>query len=421
MKILLIAHWLPWPLEQNGGAQRTGHFLQALRRWGSVDVVVAQEGPYLERMNFSRAWSSESATSLRKLELPPGQIAKPWSWVRVFVWGKLRTLCEELGKFKAELCGRDAAVRALKEIIQSTEYDLVVVRQLPWAMQTGAARIRDIPVLLDLDDIDWEVYRAREIQSLNRGIAKRLRNEVVRFYLEHNARKCLRAFHHVWAASEEDQEKLAIPHCTVLPNVPILPDGRESSRSNSDASRQSILFVGTFMYTPNVHGVEHFLNCVWPTVHKAHPEVLLRIVGKLPEDTTRVTPWMTLPSVEVLGFVESIDEVYAQALFTIAPIYWGGGTKIKVLESLGRGRTCVATAHALYGVDRHIRNGDCVLQANSDEEFAENCVTLLEKPAMRERLEQRGKEVIRDHFSTARFNQAVDEVIRAIAEKTSVK
>ena len=58
----------------------------------------------------------------------------------------------------------------------------------------------------------------------------------------------------------------------------------------------------------------------------------------------RALPVAALPNVEVSGFVQDLPPVYERAAFTVAPIYWGGGTKIKVLESLAYGRTCVASA-----------------------------------------------------------------------------
>jgi glycosyltransferase involved in cell wall biosynthesis len=121
--------------------------------------------------------------------------------------------------------------------------------------------------------------------------------------------------------------------------------------------------------------------------------------------------------VEILGLVEDLGVEYERALFTIAPIYWGGGTKIKVLESLGRGKTCVVTPHALYGLSPHIRHGDSVLCAASDAEFVEACLKLVRSESLRQSLAARGKEVIHEHFSVARFNNAVVEVVARFAGK----
>lgn len=418
MRILLISTTLPWPLEQFGGAQRSGLLLKALRNWGDVDVLVASEKEHFEWPGVFEKMDDSSGYGIRKLELDFTREAGPWRQLAPLARGKLKSLLHELARCKADFTPERTAVESMRQVVRDGGYDIVVVRHLRSATKTGSAFLLRTKVLLDYDDIDWQVHRTREEVS-DRPIIKRFRDDCTSKYLEGIARRSLPNFAHIWAASEEDQTEIALQHCSVLPNVPILPPaGMRDSRKDGPRD-DTILFVATLGYSPNTQGLDRFLSRVWPAVHQAHPGVHLKVVGKPPEDSQQVEAWKQAPNVDFLGFVENLDDSYARALFTIAPIYWGGGTKIKVLESLGRGRTCVATPHALFGVGQHIRHDDSVWCADMDEDFVQGCITLLETPDLRKRMEVKGAAVVQEHYSIETFNQAVDKVMCQFQESAA--
>ena len=412
MHILLIMTTLPWPLEKSGAAQRSGLLLQALQNWGDVDVLVAAEKSYLEQPKVREHLQESPNHCIRKLELDLVDESGPWRQLARLAPGKIGNLLRDLGRSKANFAPDKANNEWLSRIIKNEAYDMVVVRYLQWAMKTGAAHLPMTDVLLDYDDVDWQVYRTRENQAERRTIAKRIRGRFVGWYVERIARKHLRNFAHVWVTSEEDRQDVRIQRCSVLPNVPRLSPEKERRPAHDMGKRNNILLVATLVYKPNADGLTHFLSEIWPTIRKAHPGLRLKVVGQLPQEIDLVNAWKQSLGVDLSGFVENLDESYEQALFTIAPVYWGGGTKIKVLESLGRRRTCVATCHALHGLGEHIRHEDSLLSAETDENFIQACLTLIEEPETRQRLERRGEEAVRSHFSVYDFNKAVDSVMQ---------
>lgn len=416
MRILLICGTLPWPLGDSGGAQRSGLLLQALRRWGEVDVLVTGSKQYLEMPHIREKMLASKESGFRILELDFEREANPWRLFCRLSRGKIRDLFRELGRCKYDYGRQKTQVESLHKIVDDGKYDVIVVRFLRYATRTGAAFLPGANVLLDIDDVDWQKHRSARDQPGTRSLFKRLRDDITAWYLERNAKKHLKNFKHIWIASEEDRRQVGALPCSVLPNVPILPSVDTESPSREAPEHNTILFVGTLGYGPNMHGLDHFLTAIWPAVHEAHAQVRLRVVGRPPKDRQRVDAWGQAPNVDLVGFVDDLGESYAQALFTIAPIYWGGGTKIKVLESLGRGRTCVATSQALYGLDEHIRHDDSVWRADTDHDFLEGCCTLIEDGEMRKRLESKGEALIRNHYSIKRFNQAVDNVMRQFRE-----
>ncbi|MBI5094604.1 MAG: glycosyltransferase [Candidatus Hydrogenedentes bacterium] len=297
--------------------------------------------------------------------------------------------------------------------MRSFRPNLVVCRWLRWAVATGGAFIPDIPVILDLDIVDWRVHGSQEEQMSGRGLVKRIHSQFYTRTIEWNARRRLRQFAHVWVVSEDDRQIIGGRSCSVLPNVPILPASDGQRFASEKPNQPNILFVGDLGFSSNAHGLSRFLERVWPRLHEAAPELKLRIVGRLPDgESASIARWRRVPNVELVGFVEDLGVEYERALFTVAPIYWGGGTKIKVIESLGRGKTCVVTPHSLYGLGPHVRHGESLLCAPSDAEFADACLNLTRSEDLRQRLALKGRHTIHEYFSVARFNDVVAETVQ---------
>lgn len=411
MKILLITGHLPWPLEKNGATQRSGFLLRALQNWGEVDVLVAAGKEYFEIPSVIEKMKGSNGYVILKLVLENAREANPWSTLKHFTWGKFWNLLRDLGRLKADYRLNKHRLARLHDMLEERQYDVVVVRYLLGATRTGAAFLAEPNVLLDIDDIDWAVHDNRKYAA-QQNLLQKIRSATLALFVARWARTCLANFSHVWVASEADRAEIGTRNCSVLPNVPILPEVNLEGPPQSAVARRNILFVAALNYPPNAEGLSHFLDRVWPEIHKTYPDVRLEVVGAPHNDQRQVLKWKRAPNVDFLGFVDDLDDVYSGALFTIAPIYWGGGTKIKVLESLGRGRASVVTNHALYGVAEHIRHDDSVWCADNDSDFADGCIALIENAELRQRFEIRGQEVVSKHFSVARFNRAVDDVMR---------
>jgi hypothetical protein len=101
------------------------------------------------------------------------------------------------------------------------------------------------------------------------------------------------------------------------------------------------LFLGSNFF-PNTHGIKWFIKKVLPFVN-----IKLRIVGK---DMNKVN----LPKnekMEILGYVEDLDEIMQNADFMIFPIFRGGGMKVKTCEALMHGKSIIGTNEAFIGYD----------------------------------------------------------------------
>lgn len=129
------------------------------------------------------------------------------------------------------------------------------------------------------------------------------------------------------------------------------------------------LFVGSSNQV-NVDSFRQFLETTWPLILHAMPTARLLLAGqicaKVPDHS----------AIDKLGEVPDLSTVYAQADVVIAPIYFGTGLNIKVIEALGHGMPVVTTPAGAKG----IAPTDALLIAETPESFAGAVARVISDP-----------------------------------------
>lgn len=141
-----------------------------------------------------------------------------------------------------------------------------------------------------------------------------------------------------------------------------------------DPGGARILFVGS-INSINVHGLEWFLEQVFPRIQKRRPDAELALAGAVGGE--RTWPIGTL----VLGPQQSLTAVYADATVVINPVQFGTGLAIKTVEALSYGKPVVATPAGARGLDIDFR--EALSLAETPEAFAEQVLELLENEGKR--------------------------------------
>jgi polysaccharide biosynthesis protein PslH len=225
--------------------------------------------------------------------------------------------------------------------------------------------------VLDLHNVESDLI-ARRLRTEQPLAARLLAPEVARFRRFEFA--VARRAAHVTACSRRDQEVLAAQgiESTFVPNgvttsgaLPTVPPATRTA-----------LFVGAVDYGPNKAALRWFLDEVWPTVLERVPRARFLAVGR-GLASVHPRPAGEPGGVEFHSDVASVDPFYEQADVCVVPLLSGGGTKIKLVEALSRGRAVVTTSLGLEGLEEH----RAVLRvADGAAEFADALADLLEDP-----------------------------------------
>jgi len=180
---------------------------------------------------------------------------------------------------------------------------------------------------------------------------------------------------------------------TEIVRIPFGTDFAERS-FGSGAGDDDVLFVGNFVHPPNVDAAERLVRSIFPAVRRRHPGSSLHVVGDRPPVKLRAVAG---DGVFVTGRVPNLVPYVERAAVVAAPIRFGGGMRVKVLEALAAGKPVVASSLAVEGLD--VEDGDQLLVADSDEEFAERIAALLADPELRARLGERARAWARDNLT----------------------
>ncbi len=368
MRILLVTEYSPYQTDI-GSRQRSNFLWRSLQTAGEVDVLLLRQEAHV---SMSAATDGRSIAEGTYRLLPLGL--------------KKYTPDVELG-------------RLLRGHLDLGSYDLICARYLgPISKLVLPA---DVPTIVDLDDIGYTYASGGPaVPRLTAALKAR-----VKHFLEQRA---VRRYSRFWFLSERDRARMPDLPGSVLPNIPIPP----RTAPVFSSSGATILLVGALWYPPNKAGVERFLANCWPAIREKVPEARLRLVGQAPEAQRDI--WNTYPGVEAPGFVPDLDAEYAGAAFTVAPIYFGGGSNIKVLESLAHGRTCVTTRFSLGGFVPNLNGRDDIIATAGDDEMTAECIRLLRDPVAREPLARHGNAVVTRVYGFEAFRSAVLAQVSAV-------
>ena len=381
-RLLFVGTHLPVPV-RGGSSQRTNLLLESLQTF--ADVEIAPIGPpgvrqLLEDSNYCVA-----------AVLPPEPSGLFWRITSV--------LFPRMVRYRASK--RTAEI--VKSLWDSGRYAAVVGRYLGPSARSG---LHNLPLaFVDIDDLE-----SQKIESWGNGHPLRRRIKPLTGLL---SKRMLRAERDVvatlsqtWFSAPEDALKIPGMRSHVVPNIPFY----EAELEGASPDHGPILFVASLDYRVNVNALERFAVEVWPKLRVRVPEARLRVVGgglasKLRRRLERV------PGVEVIGYVKNLEEEYRRSLFSVVPIWEGGGTKIKILESLAFDRTCVVASPSLRGYGAHLEDEGALLCAENEVEIIEAMERLFKDKALRHRLEDAGAEAVKTHFSREMLAERLKSLI----------
>jgi glycosyltransferase involved in cell wall biosynthesis len=110
------------------------------------------------------------------------------------------------------------------------------------------------------------------------------------------------------------------------------------------------VFLGRLNLPHNDDAVCAFLREVMPELQRRVPGSTLRIIGGGATEAMKDLAAGFGDRVRIEGYVEDLAPVFARATATVAPLRFGSGIKIKMLETFARGVPVVATGPAVDGI-----------------------------------------------------------------------
>ncbi|MDX1952015.1 MAG: glycosyltransferase [Verrucomicrobiota bacterium] len=401
MKILVVYPYIPYPLNR-GAYYRAFHLLKGLAREHTVDLLALAE-------NFEGIKQKDVfAEFCREVEFIPFQHPE---WERLFPKRLFNSLPSTVAHWTVP-----AVREAIRQRLGKHDYDAVHLCDIVLA-QYFLKEFREIPLVIDRTRVDLQ-YQLMEQKRMRFSFKNRLLN------LENLAK--LWAFEKVVAQRSRlqvvcgpDDESFTRQYISGKVPISVIPNGvdleyfQPCHLEQLRDSEPTLLFCGAMDYNPNIDALRWYFSEIHGDLKQAVPDLRILIVGKDP--VQEVVSYGKLPSVTVTGGVPDVRPYYQRAWMQMVPLRIGGGTRLKIVESMAMGTPVISTTIGAQGLD--LTHEHDILLADSAETFARECARSLQDEMLRRDLRQHGIETVQSRLSWEKLGADLTRSYREVFPK----
>lgn len=382
MRILVLTNRIPYPLN-DGGNLAVNNMLEGL--------LLQNAELSLLSMNTSRHQVAEHQFPplFRKLKqvvtVPVDNRIKPVAALTHLLGGKSYNIARFINTGFAA---------ALTRMLQEQTFDVVLLEGLfvtpyvPLIRKHSKATIcyRQHNVEFEI----WERLARTTANPVKKWYLHQLAAALKKYELKHKNDYDL-----VAAISPVDALHYRQSGCTIpIITVPFALPAAQIRRDDLSNNTQTLYHIGAMDWQPNQEGILWFLEQVWPVVRQEVPKAQLHLAGRNMPESFTTGNW---PGVTVAGEVPDARAFEENKNILIVPIHSGGGIRVKILQSMARGKAVITTAVGLQGIEA-ATDGKEVLVADTAPAFAQHCISLLNNTNSVSEMGEQAFQLISKHY-----------------------
>ncbi|WP_395745872.1 glycosyltransferase [Prosthecobacter sp.] len=382
MHILVVYPYIPYPIDR-GTYQRVFHLLRELARDHTIDLIALSEKG--ERVEHRSVFE----TFCRKVVFVPF-VHPPWP--RLVPNRLLHALPTTIRHWWLP-----QLADTIGAMLDQNEYDMVHVCDIVMAQYFLKSHL-EIPLSVDRSRVDLQFQEeqyARMPKELKSSLLYREQVWKLRRFEHQVARRSA-----VQVVCGPDDERFIRSEVSRKVPVAVITNGVDLDYFSPDAaparrdSAPTVLYCGAMDYMPNVDALRWYFEEIHARLKRRVPDLKVLIVGTSPVD--EVKAYGALPDVTVTGGVPDVRPWYRRAWAQIVPLRIGGGTRLKIPESMAMGTPVISTTIGAQGLN--LTHGTDILLADTPEMFAHYTERMLHDETLRQRIEERGMQTCRGRF-----------------------
>jgi glycosyltransferase involved in cell wall biosynthesis len=185
-----------------------------------------------------------------------------------------------------------------------------------------------------------------------------------------------------------------------------------------DGPAHDLVFIGSMDWMPNVDGMQWFVREVLPLIRRQRPGVSLAVVGRNPPPEIQSLAHNE-PGITVTGTVPDVRPYLWNGNVSIVPLRIGGGTRLKIYESMAAGTPVVSTAVGAEGLaavpPREIRIAD------DAEGTARECLELLSHANAARQVSEAALRLVTERFSWDQVTDHFERLMHAALKPSMSK
>ncbi|MFT3893207.1 MAG: glycosyltransferase [Anaerolineales bacterium] len=394
MKILFLSRWFPFPTN-NGSKLRIYNLLRGLSQLHDVTLLSFADQP-----NVSPE-SPEVRSICKEVHVVPWREFDPKSWRARLAFFSLKPR-SVVDTFSSEMAQK------ITELLRTQKFDIIIASQFPMAVYFSY--FGDTPALFEELELGLSYGDAHDPTG---GWKKRLRRALTWFKLRRYVAQLLNVFRACTVVSEKERQLLLQIFPAYKKEILVLPNCvnvKDYESVHVAPKPNQLVFTGSFRYHTNYEAMLWFVRDVFPKVLEKAPQTQLVITGD--------NAGLSLPStqnVSLAGYVDDIASLIASSTVSLAPLWSGGGTRLKILEAMAIGMPVVATSKGAEGLDAV--SGEHLFVADDPRQFADDVIRLLGENSLRERISSNARKFVGENYDWAKVMPKLFSLLGRISGK----
>jgi len=383
MKILIVSNTIPYPPD-SGERIRIYNIIKYLSQAHEVSLIVLVEEHYKEQFisKLKKYCSRVDTIFLRahsKLAHMPGVIrclisGEPLDNKFVFV--------EEMKK-------------KIQKLTHSESFDIVQIEHSIMAPYIKAISMdNNSKKVLTFHNIASVQYR--RIFNTEKTISKKMRPFINWILMERWEAKFAKNFD--LCVTMSDHEKRILESKNPKLKVAVIPNGVDVENLQPlrvNLATNNLLYIGKMDYQPNIDAVLYFIQKIFPFIKMQIKDVKFVIVGSNP--AKEIKQLERNKDIIVTGYVNNVRPFYEQSTVSVVPLRAGGGTRLKILESMAFTRPVISTSIGCEGLD--VCHNENIIISDKPEEFAGKTIELLQNTNLREKISKNARTLVEHNYS----------------------
>lgn len=376
MRILQLAPQFPFPSDDGGKIGISNIYYQFLKQGYEVEMICTSRFPidneqinkYKKEGNINIVLLDSRNTKLRVL--------------KYFLMNKSMYIEKQY---------RSNLMQVIESLVDMSTIDIIHADHSNMAkLAIQLSKKYDKPIGLRLHNIEYLIWE-RFYRGLSKFSPKKLFIGQQFHLLKKLELKFISDSDVAFAITKQDQSliKKLLPNS----NIEVASAGVDVDlwRPDFNCSRvpNSLVIATNFNWFHNVNAVRWFLDRVLPKLREIYPNFQLKIIGKNPPSD--FNKYISVGAKNI-GYVDDVKPYFNQSKVYIAPLFVGGGIRIKILEAMAMGLPVIATDISAEGIEANNEQG--LIRANSEEEYFNQIKILFDNEDLRIELGKKARDFI---------------------------
>ncbi|PIG95468.1 glycosyltransferase [Gloeocapsopsis sp. IPPAS B-1203] len=388
-KALIFFPHNPYP-PRTGAHQRCLSMLEAFKKLG-YDVTL-----FGSTLLTDNLWQVDSIKNLQKNFDIGVEVYQGTSADKQFM---AQTYASRKGEFNWDFYTPPGLCESFRKFFKSLSPDIIVINYAFWARLVIGNEFNSSLKVIEMHDLLSLTTKMQQVISsflteppfisgkvdhklLDKSLFSKLtlNTDIEEYWLYDQ-------FDFTIAISPQEAQHVQTQTCRTT--VKYIPLSYNVELINNTYTNPPLFVIGPNYF--NIQGYLYFTDKILPLVLSQAPEFVLQVIG---DACSLLVP---TDGINLLGFIPSLKQLYAESKFAVCPLIGGTGQQVKIVEAMANGLPVIALQNVAESSPiQHNING---FVATNAAEFANYTIKLFTNQNLCRQMGQAARETVNNEFS----------------------